>query len=482
MVLSYNTHRFSVHGNRKPRSGRGGISRLDHGASQVVSQRNPCEERTNKGATILKTGKSKNKNKNNTTLTRIATWNIKTLYKAGKLTTVAMEMRRMGIEVLGLSEVRWPNAGECISDGVVLYYSGCRDGEHQHGVGIMIKKELKQYVANFVPYNERMMLIQLRTKPINTNLIQVYAPTADSDEETIEKFYSDLNELTKKLRKHELNVIMGDFNAKVGKGKIGSVVGGFGLGDRSERGERLIEFCQEKDLVITNTFYELPPRRLYTWTSPRSSKEKIIKNQIDFICVNRRFRNSIESAKTYPGADADTDHELLVANIKVRLRKLQRVAKPKIINTEKLKELQYQEEFNDSIAGDFLEASMANIDMAWDKIKSTILTAAEQVVGRREHNMKNPWMTQEIIDLIEEKRNYKNTDPQKYKQSKRQIEHRIRKAKETWMEENCREVEQLSSKQDSFNLHKKLKELTGNTKKKNTDDHKKHTGGYSANR
>lgn len=316
-----------------------------------------------------------------------------------------------------------------------------------------------------MPYNERMMLIQLRTKPINTNLIQVYAPTADSDEETIEKFYSDLNELTKKLKKHEINVIMGDFNAKVGKGRIENTVGGFGLGDRNERGERLIEFCQEKDLVIANTFYELPPRRLYTWTSPRSSKEKIIRNQIDFICVNRRFRNSIESAKTYPGADADTDHELLVANVKVRLRKLQRIIKPKIINTEKLKQQQYQKEFNDSIASEFLEASATNIDMAWDQIKSTMLTAADQVVGRREHNTKNPWMTQEIINLIEEKRKYKNTDPQKYKQSKRQIEHRIRKAKETWMEENCREMEQLNNKHDYFNLHKKLKELTGNKKK-----------------
>lgn len=55
-----------------------------------------------------------------------------------------MEMRRVDIEVLGLSEVRWPNAGEYIHENVVLYYSGCQDGEHKHGVGIMIKKELKQ--------------------------------------------------------------------------------------------------------------------------------------------------------------------------------------------------------------------------------------------------------------------------------------------------------------------------------------------------
>lgn len=219
-------------------------------------------------------------------------------------------------------------------------------------------------------------------------------------------------------------------------------------------------------MVITNTFYTLPPRRLYTWTSPRNNEDKIIKNQIDFICVNGWFRNSIKSAKTYPSADADTDHELLAANIRMRLRKLQRVTRPKTINTEKLQEQQYRTQFNNSIANDFSEASTANTDMAWNRIKSTMLTAAEQVVGKKEQTAKKPWMTQEIINLMEEKRKSKNTNPQKYIQLKKQVEHQIKGAKERWMEENCREMEELDNRHDYFNLHKKLKELTGNTRKR----------------
>lgn len=146
------------------------------------------------------------------------------------------------------------------------------------------------------------------------NLIQVYAPTSDSSVEEIEKFYDDLDDLTRKLKKHEVTIIMGDLNVKVGKGQDEDTVGRFGLGDRNERGDRLVQYCQEKEMIIRNTFYDLPPRRLYTWTAPGHTKNNIIRNQIDFIIINKRFRNGIQSVKTYPSADADSDHNLLLSH------------------------------------------------------------------------------------------------------------------------------------------------------------------------
>lgn len=173
-------------------------------------------------------------------LNRIATWNVKTLFKAGQLATVALEMERLEVDILGLSEVRWPDAGQHSQEKFIMYYSGCNNGEHKNGVGIMIKKEMRQYVTNFVPYNDRMMLIQLNAHPLNINLIQIYAPTSNSTDNEIEEFYSDLEMLVKNLKKHDVNIIMGDFNAKIGKGKVENIVGNFGLGLRNERGGRLV--------------------------------------------------------------------------------------------------------------------------------------------------------------------------------------------------------------------------------------------------
>ncbi|XP_055371845.1 uncharacterized protein LOC129605874 [Condylostylus longicornis] len=77
-----------------------------------------------------------------------------------------------------------------------------------------------------------------------------------------------------------MNFILGDFNAEVGIEETRNVTGSFGLGNRNERGERLVEFCQEKRLQIMNTLFSLPPRRLYTWKSPQDNDENIIKTEL----------------------------------------------------------------------------------------------------------------------------------------------------------------------------------------------------------
>ena len=92
---------------------------------------------------------------------------------------------------------------------------------------------------------------------------------------------------------------MGDLNAKVGDERYQNIVGNHGSGQRNERGERVIQFCQENKLLIANTWFQQPVRKLYRWKSPRD----ISRNQIDYIMFNDRFRNCIKQAKTYPKAD-----------------------------------------------------------------------------------------------------------------------------------------------------------------------------------
>ena len=80
---------------------------------------------------------------------------------------------------------------------------------------------------------------------------------------------------------------------------------------------RLIEFCQENALVIANTLFQQHKRRLYTWTSPNGQHW----NQINYILCSRRWRSSIQSAKTRPGPDCASKHELLIAKFRLKLKK-----------------------------------------------------------------------------------------------------------------------------------------------------------------
>ena len=97
------------------------------------------------------------------------------------------------------------------------------------------------------------------------------------------------------------------WNPKVGSQETPELIGKFGL-----------EFCQENALVIANTFFQQHKTKIYTWTSPDSKHQ----NQIDYILCSQRWRSSIQSAKTRPGADCGSDHELLTAKFRLKLKKV----------------------------------------------------------------------------------------------------------------------------------------------------------------
>ena len=110
---------------------------------------------------------------------------------------------------------------------------------------------------------------------------------------------------------------MGDLNAKVGDEGYQNIVGMHGLGQRNEMGEWLIQFCQEKNLRIANTWFQQPVRQLYTWKKPGD----ISRNQKDYIIFNDRFRNCIKQARTYPGADMNSDHNPVVVKINMKWKR-----------------------------------------------------------------------------------------------------------------------------------------------------------------
>ena len=130
-------------------------------------------------------------------------------------------------------------------------------------------------------------------------VIQAYAPTSKAEEVEVERFCEDLQDLLELTPKTDVLFIIGDWNAKVGSQEIRGVTGKFGLGVHNEAGQRLIEFCQENALVIENTLFQQHKRRLCTWTSPDGQH----RNQTDYILCSQRWRSSIQSAKTRPGAD-----------------------------------------------------------------------------------------------------------------------------------------------------------------------------------
>lgn len=249
--------------------------------------------------------------------TRIGTWNIRTLYESSKAAQVASEMRSYNITVLGLCESRWNGSGRTrLTSGETIIYSGHEDLGHDHTQGVALMMTPEATMMAWEPVSPRLMSARFNSKGRKCTIIQCYAPTNAAGEEEKETFYSSLQSLIDRTPRRDLKIVMGDLNAKVGENNIGKefIMGRHGIGICNENGELFTDLCSSNDLVIGGTIF--PHKRIHktTWTSPDGKTE----NQIDHITVSRKWRKSLLDVKVRRGADVASDHQLLVAIMKIK--------------------------------------------------------------------------------------------------------------------------------------------------------------------
>ena len=149
-------------------------------------------------------------------------------------------------------------------------------------------------------------------------VIQCYAPTKDHEEESKDQFYDRLQADQDNLINKDVNVLMGDFNEKMGSDNRGyeEVMGQHALREMKMNGERFANLYELNNLVIGCSFFAHKRIQKATWASP----DHVTENQIDRICVSKKFRRSLQDVQVRKGADAATDHHL-TARLKLRLKR-----------------------------------------------------------------------------------------------------------------------------------------------------------------
>ena len=140
-----------------------------------------------------------------------------------------------------------------------------------------------------------MISVHFQGKPLNISVIKVYAPISNAE---VEQFYEDLQDLLELTPKKDVLFIIGAWNTKARTQEIPGVTRKFGLGVQNEAGQSLTVLLRECT-IIANTLFQQHKRRLYTLTSPDGQH----RNQMIYILCSQRWRSSIQSKKTRPGAD-----------------------------------------------------------------------------------------------------------------------------------------------------------------------------------
>ena len=406
---------------RSVASGNGGSE-----ASRVVNQRKPCSDNNRKQISL-----------------KMGTWNVRTMLRQGKLANVIREMERENLDILGLCETRWKTGGDFNSEGIRVIYTG---GEKsQRGVGILLNARIARTVKKVERHEDRILVVTLEAEPVDIIIVQVYMPTTDYPDEEVENIYESLENIIEKEKGTSYLLIMGDWNAVVGKGRQGKCVGNFGLGIQNERGAKLIEFCNRQKLIVTNTWFKHDKRRQYTWRTPGNGK----RYQLDYIMVRERYRNSVKNSHSYPGADADTDHNLVAmkATIKLKFLRQRKEIHPRW-DLEQIK--QKKQIFAESVEEDLKTNSQhdQSINGSWNVLKDAILVNARKDLGFKNNNhARKPWVTTEMIAKMDERRKWKrqNTEEatREYKRLNNELRRETDKAKEKWWTEQCEEIEEL---------------------------------------
>ena len=372
---------------------------------------------------------------------RIATWNVRSM-GLGKLKMITSEAKRYDLKVLGIAEHRWAREGHFRpQDGGMMIYSGGKSAG-MCGVGFYLSSDMEKALMGYNPVNERIVLVRIRSRQRNLTIIQVYAPTTQADDEEIEAFYEKLQVTIEKVNKRDVIVIMGDFNAKIGEnlGRLYSnAIGPYGLGERNSRGDRLEDFAVENDLVIANTLFQQPKRRLYTWTSPDGNT----RNQIDFILIKRKWRTSVLNVKTFPGADCDTDHELLSTSIRLKVVKQKADHRPIRFDFEAV-DSGYSVEVRNRFANLLQDIDEEQPGAIANRAREILLTAADKHL-RRKKGKRQHWISDQTLEKIEERRKLKGKSDlisrHKYKQLNKEIRSLCRADKTKYIITKCNNIQ-----------------------------------------
>ena len=339
---------------------------------------------------------------------RLGCWNVRTLYQIGKTANVTREFRKYNMDILGLSEVRWTGFGVLrTATGESILYSGAEE-EHHRGVGLILNREVRRTLLKWNLVNERIMSARFNSRFAKLAIIQVYAPTNDAEDESKEEFYEQLQREVVATPRHDILIVMGDLNAKIGQDNEGweKVMGQHGLGRMNENGERLATFCGNNDLVIGGSLFKHKDIHKITWTSPNARDQ----NQIDHIIINGRYRGSLMDTRAMRGADANSDHHMVMGKVRLKLCSTKRKSKERIIfDTTKLRDPCVKEAFRLEVSNRFqvlATEDVEDIEEKWGQFKEVYNESAKKVLGEK-RRMKSDWISGETYKKIEERRRLK---------------------------------------------------------------------------
>ena len=237
-------------------------------------------------------------------------------------------MERRSVNVLCVQETKWKGEKtKELGNGLKLFYSGA--GSRRNGVGIVLDDMMKRDVIMVKRRSDRVMWLKTIVEGQLVNFMSGYAPQTGCDKEEKEKFWEEMFEELAMIPREEQVWIGGDFNGRVGGGNTGveQVIGQYGVGQRNDSGQTLVDFAMGMDLVACNTLFKKTERHRVTYKSGKAE------TQIDYILCRKDNKGDVRDCKVILGESVASQHRPVVCKVKINMAErtsVRAAAAPKI--------------------------------------------------------------------------------------------------------------------------------------------------------
>ncbi|XP_072022604.1 craniofacial development protein 2-like [Amphiura filiformis] len=230
------------------------------------------------------------------------------------------------IDILGIQKHRIvhkePVRYENILGQTLITTSAVRNraGAATGGVGIVLSSSTKSSLASVTQYTDRILANNFQGNPATT-VIVTHCPTNMNNEENIEAHYDNLRRAIDSIPAHNVLVIVGDFNGRVGTGDANYTY----HNTTNRNGKYMVDLVIDKNLIIANTYFRKRNGKLWTYMSPTGSKY-----QLDYVLIRKKWKNSLLNAEAYSTfSSIGTDHRSVSARIRLSLRKSKALSRKK---------------------------------------------------------------------------------------------------------------------------------------------------------
>jgi hypothetical protein len=266
---------------------------------------------------------------------KFCTYNAHGIASTGRLVGLEEALCKINFDLIGLSETHHFEAQHDVlqPSGWHFYNSGKpkADGASSRnytytGVGFIISQKLHHHFAGIRYISDRIIQVDFKFRGGRTiQVTQVYAPHSGYSDADYDEFLNQLSDAISNS-KHSDQLIMGDFNARIGQdGGNERHCGKHCTGRRNTRGDALAAFCEDNDLYVANGFFKKPTSRRWTWRNKNGSGQK---EEIDYVLTRRR--TTVTDVQVLSRFDAGSDHRLVRAVIRTPLFRWQPRTRPQL--------------------------------------------------------------------------------------------------------------------------------------------------------